>query len=119
MKKAKIYSYSKCSTCRKALQFLEKKGVPHEVIDITENPPTQAELRQMLKVYQGEIKRLFNTSGLQYRELGLSEKLKGLSEVQALELLASNGKLVKRPFVLKGPEGAVGFDEKSWAALFG
>lgn len=118
MKKTRIYSYAKCSTCRKALQFLTKKGIPHEVVDITETPPTPAELRQMLKVYQGELRKLFNTSGIQYRELGLSEKLKTMSEAQALQLLSSNGKLVKRPFALQNDAGLVGFDEKAWSEFF-
>lgn len=114
MKKLKVYSYAKCSTCRKALRFLESKQVPFEVIDITEQPPTTAELRKALASYEGDIRKLFNTSGVQYRELGLSSKIKGMSAAEAVAMLAKNGRLVKRPFVAMPEGGLVGFDEKQW-----
>lgn len=113
----KVYSYAKCSTCRKALKFLEARGVPYEAAPIVETPPTKAELKEMLKRV-GALKRLFNTSGELYRELKLSEKLPKLSEDAALELLARHGKLVKRPFALAGEAGLVGFDEAEWARAF-
>ncbi len=110
----RVYEYSGCSTCRKALKFLEARGVAFTAVPIVEQPPTAAELKAMAgKV---GLKRLFNTSGVLYRELKISEKLPAMSETQALALLSKNGKLVKRPFV---PEkGLVGFDEAAWKAAF-
>jgi Spx/MgsR family transcriptional regulator len=110
----KIYSYSKCSTCRNAVKFLEKKKLDFKVIDIVENPPSKADLKKMLKFKGGELKRLFNTSGLVYKELGLKDKLDKLSKDEALSLLTENGKLVKRPFLLSDDLGLTGFKEKEW-----
>jgi arsenate reductase len=117
--KLKIYEYANCSTCKKALKFLDAKKVSYEKIAIVEQPPTVAELKTMLQHVDGDIRRLFNTSGLVYREMGLSEKLKTLSETQALKLLAANGKLIKRPFALGSSDGAVGFQEAEWKKKFG
>lgn len=115
MKPVKVYSYSKCSTCRKAVKFLQEKGVPFVEAPIVETPPSKAELKEMLgKV--GELKKLFNTSGELYRELKVSEKLPSMSEDQALDLLAKHGKLVKRPFVPS--QGLVGFDPAKWEKAF-
>lgn len=118
MAKTKVYSYEKCSTCRKALKFLKDNDVAVEVIDITERAPSVTELKSMLKHQDGELKKLFNTSGIQYRELGISEKLKTMTEEQALKLLSGNGRLVKRPFVLTAGGGLVGFDEARWKKIF-
>ena len=114
MADVKVYSYAKCSTCRKALKFLESKGVEHKVIDITEQPPTKAELKKMLGYYDGELKRLFNTSGVQYRELDIKSKLPNMTKDEAIRLLSENGKLVKRPFVLWKQSGLVGFKDVEW-----
>ncbi|MBS1962663.1 MAG: arsenate reductase family protein [Bdellovibrionales bacterium] len=114
MKKLRVYEYSGCSTCKKALGYLKKKGVAFEAIPIVDEPPTMAELKRMLAYYDGKIGKLFNTSGLVYRELGLGEKLKSMSEADALKLLAANGKLVKRPFLLGDGFGHVGFKEDEW-----
>ena len=112
-----VYEYSKCSTCRKALKFLDAKGVSYETRPIVSAPPSRAELGRMLKLV-GDLRKLFNTSGELYRELKMSEKLKTMGESEALDLLAEHGKLVKRPFVLAGDHGLVGFDEKAWAKVF-
>lgn len=114
MAKLKIYSYKKCSTCVKALKYLDAKKMDYDVIDITENPPTKKELEGMLKSYDGDLKRLFNTSGVSYRENNIKEKLPKLTQTQALALLAQDGKLVKRPFLLKGSVGLVGFKKEEW-----
>lgn len=118
----KIYEYKNCSTCQKALKFLDKKGVKYERIPIVDQPPSPAELKLMLKALKergGSFKRLFNTSGVQYRELGISEKIKaGMTESEAIALLSKNGKLVKRPFVLLAGDGVVGFKEDEWKKLF-
>lgn len=113
----KIYEYEGCSTCRKALKFLDARKVAYEAVPIVENPPSKAELKAMLE-FAGELKRLFNTSGVLYRELGVGEKLKTLSEDEALGLLAKHGKLVKRPFVLLKDRGLLGFKEEEWKAAF-
>ncbi len=112
-----VYEYSKCSTCKKALAFLDKKKIKYTKIQITEQPPTATELKAMLGYLGGHLKKLFNTSGIQYRELGMSEQLKSLSEAQAIQLLSKNGKLVKRPFLIGNHGGTVGFDETNWAQI--
>lgn len=116
--KVKVYEYAKCSTCRKALKFLDGKKVAYEKLPIVDTPPSRAELSAMLKHVGGNLKRLFNTSGELYRELGVSEKLKTMTPEQAVELLSKHGKLVKRPFVLAGDKGVVGFNEPEWKELF-
>lgn len=114
--KWRVYEYAKCSTCRKALKFLESRGIPYEAVPIVEQPPTLAELKAMRKKGVG-LKKLFNTSGELYRELRISERLKGMKEDEALDLLTKHGKLVKRPFV--PAQGLVGFDEAQWKAAAG
>jgi len=111
----KLYQYPNCSTCRKAIKYLDAKGFQFESIDITVQPPTKAELATMLSSYSGDIRKLFNTSGLQYRELNMKEKLPGMSNDEAIELLSGNGKLIKRPFLLKGDKGIVAFKEELWS----
>jgi len=112
----KIYQYPKCSTCRKALKFLDAHNIPYTAIDITEKQPTKAELNQMLKHQNGELRKLFNTSGVQYRELKMKDKLPQMSTKQAIDLLAQNGKLIKRPFLLTATTGFVGFQADQWKA---
>jgi arsenate reductase len=113
MKKLKVYEYSGCSTCKKALKFLDSRAVAYEKIDITTQPPTSKELKEMLG-FKGDIRKLFNTSGLVYKEMKLSTKLPDMNEKEALTLLAKNGRLVKRPFVLGDGWGTVGFREEEW-----
>ena len=110
----RVYAYEKCDTCRKALKFLAAKKVAHEVIPIRQQPPTVAELRAMLAHVGGDLRRLFNTSGQDYRALDLKSRLPKLSEEEALALLASSGNLVKRPFALTPKSGVVGFREDEW-----
>ncbi|RYZ98015.1 MAG: arsenate reductase family protein [Proteobacteria bacterium] len=111
----KVYEYPKCSTCVKALKFLDASGVDYEKIDITLQPPSLAEFKTMLS-HGVELRKLFNTSGLVYKEMKLSEKLPELSEAEALKLLSGNGRLVKRPFLLGPDFGLVGFREEEWSA---
>ncbi len=113
----KVYAYAGCDTCRKALRFFTERGIRHTVVPIREQPPTRPELRRMLKHCGGEIRRLFNTSGQDYRAMGLGQKLPDLPEAEALELLAGNGNLVKRPFVLTPNGGTVGFRPADWEQL--
>lgn len=115
---AVVYVYSGCSTCRDALKWLNAQKIAFTEKPIRETPPSLAELKQMLALQNGNLRRLFNTSGLEYRAMKLSEKLPAMSESEALTLLAGNGKLVKRPFVLNDKFGLLGFDEKAWSAAF-
>lgn len=110
----KVYAYANCDTCRKALKHLEKGKHTVEVVPIREQPPTKLELRAMLKIYEGKIAKLFNTSGKDYRDMKLGDKLAKMDPEKALDLLAGNGNLVKRPFVLIGNTGAVGFRIDEW-----
>jgi arsenate reductase (glutaredoxin) len=111
-----VHTLSKCSTCRNAVKWLRDRKIAFVEKPIRETPPTAAELRAMLKLQRGEVRRLFNTSGLEYRALGLKDKLATMSEDDAIALLASNGMLVRRPFLLRGKTiGLVGFDAAAWA----
>ena len=112
----RVYAYAGCDTCRKALTFLAEHKVAHEVVPIREQPPTPAELRAMLR-HVGELRRLFNTSGQDYRAMKLGERLPSMSEEEALALLAANGNLVKRPFALTKTAGVVGFKPDEWERL--
>lgn len=112
----KLYQYPKCSTCRKATKFLDAKGVSYESIDITITPPSLSELQLMLES-MGDIKKLFNTSGVQYRELDMKSRLPNMSNDEAIELLSSNGKLIKRPFLIGDSVAIVAFKEEAWSAL--
>ena len=111
----KVYAYENCSTCIKALSYLKSTGRDFEVKAIRETPPTKVELRGMLKEYDGKLSKLFNTSGLDYRALKLGTKLKTMDPEKAIDLLSKNGNLVKRPFVVVGNTGMVGFDLEDWA----
>jgi arsenate reductase len=115
----RVYAYQGCATCRKALKFLAERKVAHEVVPIREQPPAVEELRRMLGHAGGDVRRLFNTSGGDYKAMNLKEKLPGLAVEEALALLARHGNLVKRPFALGGDRGAVGFRVPDWEALAG
>jgi arsenate reductase len=112
----RFYGYSGCSTCKTALKWLKARGIVHEERAIRETPPTLAELKAMLAAHDGDLRPLFNTSGQDYRALGLKDKLPRLSTEEALKLLASNGNLVKRPFVMDAARGLylTGFKEEVW-----
>jgi len=113
----RVYEYAKCSTCRQALKFLDARKTPYRAIPIVDQPPTIPELKAML-AFTGDLRRLFNTSGVVYRELGLGKKLETMTEADALKLLSKNGKLVKRPFVLLEDRGLLGFKVDEWKAAF-
>lgn len=117
----KIYEYNGCSTCKKALKFLKDHKANFEQISIVDTPPSKSELKKMLSFIRArgdDFKKLFNTSGVLYREMKISDRLKaGMTESEALDLLAANGKLIKRPFLLTDDAGAVGFNEDEWKKL--
>jgi len=114
MKVLRVYQAANCSTCKKALKFLTNQRLAVEKVDIFANPPSLAELKQMLTFLGGNFYKLFNTSGREYYARGLKEDLSEASAEQALKLLASDGRLIKRPFLLLPNAGLVGFDEKEW-----
>jgi arsenate reductase len=116
--KPKTYQYAKCSTCRKALAFLAKHGVEHQPIDIVTQPPSKAELARALKLSGLPVKKLFNTSGQSYREGRFGERLAKMSDAEALDALARDGKLIKRPLILGDDFALVGFDEAAYKARF-
>lgn len=91
----KVYQYPKCSTCRKALKWLDATGLCYSAPDITENPPAKSELKKILAHYNGEIKRLFNTSGQLYRKFSIKNKLPTMSNTDTIDLLSQHGKLIK------------------------
>ena len=111
-----LYSYSKCGTCRKAIQFLKNRKVEFELIDITEITPPKLVLKAAMKA-KG-MKKLFNTSGGQYRKLKLKDKLKTMTESQALDLLASDGMLIKRPIAVDQHKVTVGFDIEEYKKVW-
>ena len=113
----RLYLYEKCDTCRKALQWLKARGIAHTAIPIREQPPTLAELQIMLG-HVGDLKRLFNTSGGDYKAMNMKVRLPTLTESEALALLAAHGNLVKRPFALSKTTGTTGFDATKWEQLF-
>lgn len=111
-----VYAYRSCSTCRSAIARLKQGGVAYTELPIREQPPGIPELRRVLAAVGGDIRRLFNTSGQDYRELGIAKRLPGLSTEQALALLAGNGNLCKRPIVLGTAVALVGFKPEEWTA---
>lgn len=111
-----IYVYQNCSTCRDALKWLKANGIPHQSKPIRETPPTPAELATALLACAGDLRKLFNTSGQDYRALGLKDQLPMMSEAAAIELLSSQGNLVKRPFLIHGSTVLLGFKEEVWAS---
>lgn len=118
MSKLKVYQYPKCSTCRNAVKWLQNEGYELELQNIFEEPPTNVELADLIDKSGLELKKFFNTSGEVYRELNLKDKLPELSDEEKIELLSSNGRLIKRPIVTDGSKVTVGFKaeqyEEAW-----
>jgi len=117
--KLKFYAYKNCDTCRKAKKYLDAKGVEYELIPIREQPPTRAELKSVLVHCGGNIRKLFNTSGGDYKALNLKDKLPKMTNAEAIDLLSKNGNLVKRPFAIAGNRGLAGFKEVEWGEWIG
>lgn len=115
----KIYCYSRCSTCKKALAWLDERGIKYELLDIKEQHPTEEELRRFHGKSGLPLKKFFNTSGMIYREMELSKKLPTMSEDEQYALLATDGMLVKRPLVVGDDFVLTGFREKEWEEKLG
>ena len=111
--------YPKCTTCQKALKWLEARGVQVEVRNIKTQRPNEQELRTWFQASGLPLKKFFNTSGLQYKALGLKDKLPVMSEEEQIALLATDGMLVKRPILVGDGFVLVGFKEAQWAEQLG
>jgi len=111
--------YPGCSTCKKARDWLDRKGIIYTFRDIKNDNPREEELAAWSKKSGLPSRRLFNTSGLVYRALKLKDKLDGMPEKEQLALLATDGMLVKRPILAGNDFVLVGFREKAWAEAFG
>ena len=110
----KFICYSKCTTCKKALKWLDEQGVAYDLIDIKENNPSREELAAWYAMSGLPLKKFFNTSGQIYRQMELSKKLPDMSEDEQLDLLATDGMLVKRPLVVGEDFVLTGFKEADW-----
>ncbi len=109
--------YPKCSTCKKAKEWLNKNNIEFNSRNIVTETPTEKELQQWIKESKLEIKKWFNTSGLKYKELNLKEKLQTINEEEKIKMLASDGMLIKRPIVISEKGIYIGFKEKEWENL--
>lgn len=111
-----MYTLSNCDTCRAAAKWLRLHNIPFEERAIRETSPSPGELRAALAANGGELRKLFNTAGRDYREQKLGEKLAQMTVPAAFALLAGNGNLVKRPFAVGDGVALAGFNEPAWAA---
>lgn len=109
--------YPKCSACKKAKKWLEENNIEFEDRNIIEETPTIKELTKWIKESGLDIKKWFNTSGLKYKELNLKEKLSNISDKEKIELLASEGMLIKRPVLVSDKGIFIGFNEDKWNIL--
>lgn len=109
-----LIHYPKCSTCKKAAKWLTDNGHKFETRDIVIENPKEEELKKWLPLSGLPMSRMFNTSGIKYRELNLKEVVKTAKEEELFKLLASDGKLVKRPILIVGDNVIFGFNEKNW-----
>ena len=115
----KVYCYSRCTTCKKALKWLDDRKVEYTLIDIKENHPDEKTLRDLYKKSGLPLKRFFNTSGQLYRDLEISKKLPDMSEDEIFKLLASDGMIVKRPLLITDSAVLTGFKEEEWKKVLG
>ena len=116
MEKITVLCYAKCSTCQKALKWLDEQEIDYEVRPIKENNPTAEELKKWYQKSGLSLKRFFNTSGNLYKELQLKDKLPDMTEEEQLSLLATDGMLVKRPLLVSDNYVCPGFKEADWKA---
>jgi arsenate reductase (glutaredoxin) len=109
--------YPKCTTCKKAKNWLDENNIKYTDRNIKESNPTESELREWHKISGLAIKKFFNTSGIIYREQGLSKKLATMTEDEQFKLLSSDGMLVKRPIIVGKDKVLLGFKEETWESL--
>lgn len=108
-------NYSKCSTCKKAKQFLDDNNIKYIDRQIKENNPTYDEIDSWIKKFNIQIKSLFNTSGILYREMNLKNKLLNMNDEEMIKVLSSDGMLVKRPILITNNGILIGFKENEWS----
>jgi arsenate reductase len=113
-----FYWYPKCGTCRNAKKWLDSHNIEYQEVHIVEQPPSKAELEAYYKASGLELKKFFNTSGQKYRELGVKDKIATSSEDELLELLASDGMLIKRPLLTDGEKVTLGFKEADYEKVW-
>ena len=118
MNKIEFIEYPKCSTCKNAKKFLDSNNVSYYDRDITKDIPNSNEIKRYLELSNKDINKLFNTSGLKYRELNLKEKLNNMSFDEKISLLVSDGMLIKRPILVTENKVLIGFKEEEWKELF-
>ena len=111
----KVYCYPRCTTCKKAIKWLDENGIEYEYKHIVEETPSKEDIKRYYKESGLSLKRFFNTSGNVYKEMNLKEKLAEMSENEQFELLASNGMVLKRPLLVGKDFVLVGFKEAEWA----
>src|SRR6188472_2824281 len=111
-----LYVYQGCSTCRDAIKWLKARNIKFDERAIRETPPSIPELQAMLAAKEGNLRAIMNTSGMDYRALGLKDKLPDMAENDVLKLLSKNGNLVKRPFAFDAAKKIflTGFKEAEW-----
>lgn len=114
-----IYHYPGCSTCRKALGWLNSHGVAFTAIDLVKTPPPRAVLERARELADVPVKKLFNVSGESYRAGNYKAKLATMSDAQVFAALAADGKLIKRPLALGDGVALIGFDEAAWRGALG
>jgi arsenate reductase (glutaredoxin) len=119
MSNLQVYHYSKCGTCRKAIKWLQAKGHELELHDLFEQAPSVGTIRDWVERSGLESKKFFNVSGEVYKALNLKDKLPQMSENDKIELLASNGRLIKRPVITDGSRVTVGFKETELEQVWG
>ena len=112
-----VLCYPRCTTCKKALKWLDEKNIEYTTRHIVEENPDYDELKNWYEKSGLPLKRFFNTSGNAYKEMQLKDKLKTMTEEEQLKLLATNGMLVKRPLLIEDDKVLVGFKEPEWEKL--
>lgn len=115
--KPQILCYPKCGTCQKAEKWLKSNNITYDYRPIKEENPTTTELKDWLLKSKLPVSKFFNTSGMLYKEQNMKDKVKMLPENELIEILASNGLMVKRPILLVGDKILVGFKEEDWQNL--
>ncbi|MBR6147861.1 MAG: arsenate reductase family protein [Lachnospiraceae bacterium] len=113
----KVYCYERCTTCKKALKWLDDNDIKYKLIDIKKDNPNEETLRKLHAKNNLSLRKFFNTSGQLYREMQLSKKLADMSEDEMFRLLASDGMLVKRPLLVTDKKVLAGFKEEEWSKV--
>ena len=114
----KVYQYKKCESCKKAIRWLNERGIEHKIFPIREKTPTKKEFLQMIKSHDGKLKKLFNTSSKDYRDPNVKERIPNLTQEQIISLLQERGNLIKRPFVVGDQLALQRFNPDLWEEAF-